>query len=129
MRIPIIRIRDKFTGNIRILGTDQHDMLVAEEDGSIGYYNLQNGDGTRDGYEFVTRDAGDGMLELACEWVSVEELQRLMQEDPEHYLTPREMDKRFPEKKAEREKMLREMIDKLDATTDKKTHLHLHIVH
>lgn len=49
MRIPIIRVRDKHSGEEHILGTQQHDELILGR-GGLSYYNMQNGDGTLDGY-------------------------------------------------------------------------------
>lgn len=118
MRIPIIKVIDKCSGHIHILGTDRHDELVAEDNGFIGYYNLQNGCGIDDSYSFVTKDAGDGMLEFACEWVTLAEFQERIKKDPEHYLTPDELDERFPERKEQREKMLNDLFAKLREDED-----------
>lgn len=53
MLFPIIKVRDKESGHVHILGTNSHDTLHI--DGGLQYYNLQCGDGTgRDGgFEFV----------------------------------------------------------------------------
>jgi len=54
MLFPIIKVKDNHTGYEHIVGTDSHDMLIAEN-GKITYYNLQNGDGSGEGgsYEFL----------------------------------------------------------------------------
>lgn len=55
MLIPVIRVRDKMTGTTRIVGTNSHDMLTVKPD-KIEYYNLQNGCGTPDTYEFMPQE-------------------------------------------------------------------------
>ena len=47
-----IWVRDKSSGYIHQVGTDVHDSLELM-DGKVEYYNMQNGDGTPYGYEFV----------------------------------------------------------------------------
>ena len=47
-----IWVRDKSNGIIHQVGTSVHDSLDLM-DGAVHYYNLQNGDGTGGGYEFV----------------------------------------------------------------------------
>lgn len=47
-----IWVRDKSNGDIHQVGTDVHDSLVMM-DGAVHYYNLWNGCGTLDEYEFV----------------------------------------------------------------------------
>ena len=110
MRIPIIRVRDKADGSVHILGTDQHDDLMLEN-GSLAYYNLQNGDGTLDGYEFVAQKYEDAPYDIAVEWISIEELQKRMEEDEDNYLSPREWAQKHPEEAAEKKRRLREMIE------------------
>ena len=51
MRFPVIIVRNTTTGEEHIVGTDEHDMLNIEN-GKISYYNLQDGGGIGDGYEF-----------------------------------------------------------------------------
>lgn len=60
LKAIIIFVRDKETGYIHIVGTDQHDRLYLDENGNIQYLNLQNG-GTTEGnydYEFVLDEQG-----------------------------------------------------------------------
>jgi hypothetical protein len=61
-------IKDKFTGESHIVGTDTHDMLyVDDENGGLQYLNLQNGEGTgaESDYEFVrTEDAINGDIQF-----------------------------------------------------------------
>ena len=52
MMLMNIWVRDKSDGHIHQVGTDVHDSLGLM-DGKVEYYNLQNGDGTPYGYEFV----------------------------------------------------------------------------
>lgn len=54
-----IWIRDNISGDVREYGTDQHDSLVIQEDGSLHYYNMQNGCGTmfpEEGYSFCLEE-------------------------------------------------------------------------
>ena len=49
-------------GSVHKYGTNPHDSLILKEDGSIEYYNLQNGTGTgcpEEGYEFCLKDGTD----------------------------------------------------------------------
>ena len=47
-------VKDKHSGSIHQVGTDNHDSLVVI-DGEVRYYNLQNGDGSSKdgGYEII----------------------------------------------------------------------------
>lgn len=50
-----IYIKDNSDGKVHEYGTNHHDCLVLNEDGSIHYQNLQNGEGTLGGgYSFCT---------------------------------------------------------------------------
>ena len=52
-------VRDNVTGAVHEYGTNQHDSLVLNEDGSIHYLNVQNLTGTRypeEGYSFCRED-------------------------------------------------------------------------
>lgn len=40
-----IFVRDKYTGNIHKVGDDPHDSLYVDDEGTLHYSNLQNGDG------------------------------------------------------------------------------------
>ena len=48
-------IRDKYSGKIHKVGDDTHDCITVDEEGTIHYYNLQNGDGCI-GYKSVNRE-------------------------------------------------------------------------
>lgn len=48
-------IRDKYTGKIHKVGDNTHDCIIVDEEGTIHYYNLQNGDGCI-GYKSVNRE-------------------------------------------------------------------------
>lgn len=55
-------IRDNTNGNIHEYGTNQHDALILQDDGSLHYKNLQNGCGTMypdEGYTFCEADGSD----------------------------------------------------------------------
>lgn len=54
----LIYVRDKDTGYIHLVGTDQHDRLYLDENGHIQYLNLQNGGTTEEDYEFVLDEQG-----------------------------------------------------------------------
>ena len=52
-------VKDNTSGRVHEYGTNQHDSLVLQDDGSLHYYNLQNGCGTmfpEDGYSFCLED-------------------------------------------------------------------------
>lgn len=60
LRMPLIYIRDKCTGTIRAVGTNQHDRLYLDSKGHIQYINIQSMSGTGDAYEFVADESGYG---------------------------------------------------------------------
>ena len=92
-------IRDNTNGNIHEYGTNQHDALILQDDGSLHYQNLQNGCGTiypDEGYTFCEADGSDPRTRedyiqygiepyidiggngedhtcVTCEWISVED--------------------------------------------------------
>lgn len=47
-------IRDKYSGSMHRIGDDVHDCLCVDDEGSVHYRNLQNGDGTI-GYQSQNR--------------------------------------------------------------------------
>lgn len=52
-------LKDNINGTVHEYGTDEHDSLVLQDDGSLHYYNLQNGTGTKfpeEGYSFCRAD-------------------------------------------------------------------------
>ncbi len=52
-------IRDNTDGHVHEYGTNPHDSLILQEDGSLHYHNLQNGEGTMfpaEGYSFCYAD-------------------------------------------------------------------------
>lgn len=55
MLIPVIRVRDKMTGTTRIVGTNSHDCLLVYPS-RLEYYNLQNGCGSADAYDFICEE-------------------------------------------------------------------------
>lgn len=55
-------VRDNTNGNVHEYGTNQHDALILQDDGSLHYRNLQNGCGTMypdEGYTFCEADGND----------------------------------------------------------------------
>lgn len=60
-------VRDKATGTIHKVGTDQHDSIWVDSAGELHYHNMQNGDGCSGksrlndgcGYEFVPSECGE----------------------------------------------------------------------
>ena len=54
LEIPIIRVRDKISGKIHGVGSDEDDRLYLDEDGHIQYMDMRVMKGTKDGtYYFV----------------------------------------------------------------------------
>ena len=47
-------IRNKYSGEVHKIGSDPHDCLMVDEEGTIHYYNLQCGDGCI-GYKSVNK--------------------------------------------------------------------------
>ena len=80
-----IWVRDKESGVIHQVGTDVHDSLELL-DGKVEYYNMQNGCGTLDEYEFVEAPDLDDYVrvtpdELRLNWEMIhEELLKTMEE-------------------------------------------------
>lgn len=55
-------LRDNTDGTVHEYGTNRHDALILQPDGSLHYENLQNGTGTmfpEEGYTFVLADGSD----------------------------------------------------------------------
>ena len=92
-------VRDNTNGNVHEYGTNQHDALILQDDGSLHYQNLQNGCGTMfpdEGYTFCEADGSDPRTRenyiqygvepyidiggngedhtcVTCEWISVKD--------------------------------------------------------
>ncbi len=64
LKAVLIYVKDKETGYIHIVGTDQHDRLYLDDDGNIQYMNLQNGGTTEGDYEFVLDEQGHNQNDL-----------------------------------------------------------------
>lgn len=64
LKAILIYVKDKETGYIHIVGTDQHDRLYLNDDGNIQYMNLQNGGTTEEDYEFVLDEQGHNQNNL-----------------------------------------------------------------
>lgn len=58
IKMPAIYVRDYCTKCIHMVGTNEHDRLYLDDDGYIQYFNLQNGCGTPDEYDFVLDPEG-----------------------------------------------------------------------
>lgn len=73
---PMIWIKDKYTGAEHLYGTDSHDSLWIDGDGSLQYYNLQNGDGTGEGggYEFVDHSDDEGYGAILHYYLDIKEV-------------------------------------------------------
>lgn len=62
-------VRDNTNGHVHEYGTDRHDALILQEDGSLHYENLQNGCGTmfpEEGYSFCFEDGTEPMWSAPC---------------------------------------------------------------
>lgn len=59
-------VRDKSNGHIHQIGTDVHDS-IEYMCGQVHYYNLQNGCGTLDEYEWVEAPDPDGYVSVTPE--------------------------------------------------------------
>lgn len=55
MSLCDIYVRDKYSGRIHRIGDDIHDSLWVDENGTLFYHNMQNGDGCI-GYHSVNQD-------------------------------------------------------------------------
>nr|DAE60656.1 MAG TPA: hypothetical protein [Caudoviricetes sp.] len=64
LKAILIYVKDKETGYIHIVGTDQHDRLYLDDSGNIQYLNLQNGGTTEGDYEFVLDKQGHNQNNL-----------------------------------------------------------------
>ena len=64
LKAILIYVKDKETGYIHIVGTDQHDRLYLDDDGNIQYMNLQNCGTTEGDYEFVLDEQGHNQSNL-----------------------------------------------------------------
>lgn len=74
-----IYIKDCSTGDVHEYGTDRHDSLILRDDGSLEYYNYQNGDGSKYGaYKFCLSDGSkpsdefDNTIDLGGELTGVD---------------------------------------------------------
>ena len=79
MMFPLIKVRDKGSGHVHIVGTDSHDDLRIDHDtGHVYYYNLQNGGVSSPDedcwYEFVGHETESYPPFGRIEFVSLEEL-------------------------------------------------------
>lgn len=60
-------IRDNTDGSVHEYGTNPHDALVLQEDGSLHYHNLQNGCGTMCPEESYSFCYEDGTVPSLCD--------------------------------------------------------------
>lgn len=63
IKMPAIYVRDYCTKCIHMVGTNEHDRLYLDDDGHIQYFNLQNGCGTPDEYDFVLDPEGHDQID------------------------------------------------------------------
>lgn len=70
-------IKDHETGKVHEYGTNPHDSLIVHSDGSLSYYNLQTGEGTRlfGAYSFCDKDGNDLVILTAPDEGAPESLQ------------------------------------------------------
>lgn len=64
-----IYLKDNIDGTIHEYGTNPHDSLILQEDGSLHYENLQNCAGTqhpKEGYTFCNEDGTDPRTDEEC---------------------------------------------------------------
>ena len=67
-------IKDNYSGNIHRIGDNCHDSLYVDSEGTVHYYNLQNGDGCKDHSaklqtlkeKYPDRDWGERANEFVC---------------------------------------------------------------
>ena len=62
-------VKDNTSGFVHEYGTDSHDALILQDDGSLHYENLQNGTGTKypkEGYTFCLKDGEDPRKSEEC---------------------------------------------------------------
>ena len=104
-------VKDNTSGRVHEYGTNQHDALILQADGSLHYENLQNGCGTiypDEGYTFCLADGSDPRTSgdyiqygiepyidiggkgedhtcAPCKWISVND--RLPEEDDNYIVT------------------------------------------
>lgn len=81
MRFPIIRVKDKLTGRMHLVGTDSHDLLSLDPNGNIEYYNLQNGESTGQPGSHYTFLGYEDPMGIHIELVDYEELTRIYLEE------------------------------------------------
>lgn len=63
-------VKDNTSGRLHEYGTNPHDALILQYDGSLHYYNLQNGCGTmfpKGGYSFCLEDGSVPRLDKKWE--------------------------------------------------------------
>lgn len=64
MLFPIIKVKSKGSDRSHIVGTNSHDVLYVEEDGSLHYLNVQCMVGTKDGeFAFDAEVPPDDMID------------------------------------------------------------------
>ena len=77
--VPIIRVKDNYSGSTHIVGEDHHDRLVLRGRG-LHYLNIQSMTGTEYGeynFQVELQEVGFDDYECEAEMVSVEEAVKL----------------------------------------------------
>lgn len=102
MKVPVIKVRDKYSKTERLVGTDHHDKLIINKDGQLHYVNWQCMDGTGSdegyGYEFVGYPVQEDefLIEMHVEFMEVEDYVKLIRSlDAEEKELNEQMDKMF----------------------------------
>lgn len=63
-------IKDLQGGEVHEYGTNQHDSLILQPDGTLAYFNLQTGDGSGEhgSYQFCREDGADPRDTSKSDW-------------------------------------------------------------
>ena len=78
-----IYVKDRISGLIHKVGSDKHDSMWIDENGTVHYFNLKSGDGCAgfesahnkdDGYEFVPSEDGELDSKYKAIFISDEEM-------------------------------------------------------
>ena len=87
LEIPIIRVRDKVSGKVHDVGSDEYDRLYLDEDGHIQYMDMKTMKGTKDGRYFFATELANPIFHPSVDhdkrpfW----DVYRIIQYDPMEY--------------------------------------------
>lgn len=121
MRFPVIKVKDKYTNSVEIVGTNSHhELYVDEETGGIQFLHLQCMAGTKkiDGKssdcEFVGNEPDEYQPYVTVEFVTIEDLIKIaienMKEQTEIKLKIEEIFKEYQREVAESKEKLKGTI-------------------